>query len=109
MPGALGPPDDCFGEPDDSFAFFSNFGAPVDIAAPATCIISTFPGGNLGLDTGTSYASPHVAGAAALIKARHPFASPAQVQAMIVAAREQVHLPGDPDGIDEGVLNVSTF
>ncbi len=30
-------------------------------------------------------------------------------QATIIAAREQVHLPGDPDGIDEGVLNVAGF
>jgi len=31
------------------------------------------------------------------------------VQAAIIAAREQVALPGDSDGIGEGVLNVSSF
>jgi subtilisin len=109
LPGALGPPDNCYGEADDTFAFFSNYGAPVDISAPAMCVGSTFPNGELAFDSGTSFAAPHVTGAVALIKVRHPWASPAQVKAMILAAREQVHLPGDPDGIDEGVLNVSTF
>lgn len=33
----------------------------------------------------------------------------AHVQAAIIAARELVALPGDPDGINEGVLNVSSF
>lgn len=108
LPGGLGPLD-CLGEPDDSFTFFSNFGAPIDIAAPAACLGSTYIGSDLAVDSGTSYAAPRVAGAAALIKVRHPHMPPAQVAAMIIAARERVHLPGDPDGIDEGVLNVSGF
>jgi subtilisin family serine protease len=108
LPGALGP-STCEGDPDDAFSFFSNYGSPIDIAAPADCVGSTFPGGELAADSGTSFATPHVAGAAALLKIRHPEMTPAQVQAAIMAAREQVHLPGDPDGIDEGILNVASF
>jgi len=51
--------------PDDTFATFSNFGSFVDIAAPGTDIYSTLPGG-YGFSSGTSMASPHVAGAVAL-------------------------------------------
>ena len=72
----------CRADVDDTFADFSNYGADVDIIAPGVCINSTVPGG--GYDntySGTSMASPHVAGGAALYMAANPSATPAQVLA----------------------------
>ena len=69
---------------DDELAVFSNYGAAnVDVAAPGEHILSTLPGG-YGFSDGTSMASPHVAGVAALLLAVHPDWTVAQVRARIL-------------------------
>ena len=62
-------------------ASFSNFGpVSVDVAAPGTGILSTVNSGDYEEHSGTSMASPHVAGVAALLFARYPGATPPQVK-----------------------------
>jgi subtilisin family serine protease len=48
----------------------SNYGDAVDIWAPGTCIRTTAPGNQYVWATGTSFAAPHVAGAAAIVWAK---------------------------------------
>ncbi|KAG5743737.1 hypothetical protein H9Q70_013554 [Fusarium xylarioides] len=50
---------------DDTLADYSNFGSVVDVLAPGTDILSTWPNGKTNTISGTSMASPHVAGLAA--------------------------------------------
>ncbi|MEW5351504.1 S8 family serine peptidase [Streptomyces sp. 16-176A] len=80
---------------------FSNYGlGVVDIAAPggdstayqtpappatSGLILGPLPGGKWGYMAGTSMASPHVAGVAALIKSTHPHAPAALVKALLYA------------------------
>ncbi|HEY0485596.1 MAG TPA: S8 family peptidase [Mycobacteriales bacterium] len=69
----------------DARASFSNYGSCVDVFAPGVDITSAWYGSNTATNTisGTSMASPHVAGAAALYLSGHPSASPATVAAAI--------------------------
>jgi aqualysin 1 len=72
----------------DARSSFSNIGKCVDLFAPGGSITSTWNTGDTASNTisGTSMATPHVAGAAARYLAANPSASPAQVQSAIVGA-----------------------
>ncbi|MEJ7762423.1 MAG: S8 family serine peptidase, partial [Thermomicrobiales bacterium] len=97
---------------DDRFAGYSNFGGDVDIVAPGTCIRSSAIGGGTAFRTGTSMASPHVAGAAALYRATNPGASPAAVRSFVlgqsVSQGSASGISGDQDGVAEPVLQVAS-
>jgi subtilisin family serine protease len=70
----------------DTRASFSNFGSCVDIFAPGVSILGANIGGNDASwsISGTSMASPHVAGAAALVRGENPALTPAEVQQELV-------------------------
>jgi len=100
----------CRSDTDDTFANTSNYGADVDLIAPGVCILSTFPPAGLATFSGTSMASPHVAGAAALHKASNPAATPAQVKAALQAAGNlNWNDADDPDPTKERLLNVNAL
>ncbi len=95
---------------DDTFANFSNYGGDVDITAPGVCVRSTVRGSGYGTISGTSMATPHVAGAAALFKAAHPTAAPSDVRAALRAAGSwDWRTSTDPDSADDPLLDVSSF
>ncbi|MEU3404234.1 S8 family serine peptidase [Streptomyces sp. NPDC006670] len=88
-------------------SYYSSYGlGVVDVAAPggdkwqipATPdangrVLSTLPGGGYGYKQGTSMATPHVAGVAALLKSAHPGATPSQLQTMLKAQATKTACP----------------
>lgn len=66
-------------------AQYSNYGPWADIAAPGTAIYSSTYDGSFGMMDGTSMATPAVAGAAALYKSVHAWATPKQIESRMKA------------------------
>ena len=75
----------------DRLASFSNYGAQtVDLAAPGVSILSTVPGGKYETKSGTSMATPHVAGVAGLIATLYPEATVDQIKTRLLANVDQI-------------------
>ena len=91
----------------DARANFSNYGTCTDIFAPGQSITSAWIGGNNSTNTisGTSMASPHVAGVAALFLAANASASPSQVKSEI----ESLATPNKISDIGPGSTNLLLY
>lgn len=92
-----------------TLASFSQYGAKsVHLGAPGVNIFSTLPNNNYGSYDGTSMATPHVSGAAALYKASNPTASAATIKSAILNSTTKISsLTGKC--VTGGCLNVRTF
>ncbi|WP_106980973.1 S8 family serine peptidase [Streptomyces fulvoviolaceus] len=88
-------------------AGFSNFGTNVDVAAPGVNIWSTYLGGNYRFLNGTSMASPHAAGVAALVWARNLELTGDQVRRIVESTCDDVDAanPGFAGLLGRGRVN----
>ncbi|MEO8194726.1 MAG: S8 family serine peptidase [Gemmatimonadales bacterium] len=93
----------------DLMASYSNWGECVDLFAPGSDVLSSWNTDDFALGTanGTSMATPHVAGAAALYLQANPSASPAQVAAALVGNATNGPLAGLGAGSPNKLLRVN--
>ena len=113
--------------PDDTRLVESNYGAQsVDVFAPGYGIYSTMPGGAYAYKSGTSMATAHIAGAAALLLARNPGLTAAELKGALIQGSDDKQalaglsvsdgranadrpmryiLDGDGDGLTDGLDN----
>lgn len=94
----------------DKLASFSSFGATsVDLAAPGVSILSTTPSNTYSTFNGTSMATPHVAGAAALIASAYPNMSASELKQALLDGTDPIGAIGTNSArptLTEGRLNV---
>jgi subtilisin family serine protease len=90
----------------DQWSSFSNYGAEVDMVAPAEKIYTTNNQGFYDYATGTSMAAPQVAGAAALIWALHPNDTADQVRQRLRQSADDLGTPGWNNKTGYGRLNL---
>jgi len=115
--GGLGP-STSYGK-DDTLARFSNFGSVIDMAAPGVSIYSTYKNNGYATLSGTSMASPHVAGGAALFMASNPDSLPSDVRASLLSngssqsstcdGNGHGYFKGDKDAFPEPLLYVKNY
>jgi subtilisin family serine protease len=87
----------------DNLASFSDYGTSVRIFAPGVDIWSTLRNGGYGYMFGTSMATPHVSGTAALVLSRCPFMNTSEVKSLLLQTADTV--PGLNAGADGLRLN----
>lgn len=93
----------------DARSSFSNYGSVLDIFAPGSSITSTYNTSNSATASlsGTSMASPHVAGAAAVYLGENPGATPAQVATALTSAASSGTLTSVGTGSPNLLLQVT--
>jgi subtilisin family serine protease len=74
----------------DTRASFSNYGTSVDVFAPGQSILSTLPGNRYGSLSGTSMATPQVAGALALLWGQNPTLSANTISQALINSTDNV-------------------
>ena len=82
----------------DPFRFHYNPDPPTEFLAPGIDVEVSWRGGTRIVGTGNSYAAPHIAGIAALVKAKHPDLRPFQLKTVLWATAANVREAPRPAG-----------
>ncbi len=90
----------------DHRASFSNANSDVEIAAPGVNVLSTYAGGLYMELSGTSMATPHVSGVAAVLFTQTPSATAASVRSKLTSTADDIGAPGRDTSFGYGRVNL---
>jgi thermitase len=93
--------------PGDEVAPFSNENADVEVAAAGVDVLSARLGGGYVRESGTSMATPHVAGAAALLWSARPTATASSIRSQLDEAVDDLGAPGRDPAYGFGVVDLA--
>jgi thermitase len=89
----------------DTRSSFSNYGKHISVGAPGSDILSTVPKGGYKVLSGTSMATPHVAGLCALVKSQFPGFTADQIRQKIEASADDLGDAGFDKFFGNGRIN----
>lgn len=89
----------------ERLAYFSQKNDQVELAAPGVDVLSTIPGNSYKKYSGTSMASPHVAGVAALVWSNFPDRSAKDIRAALRASAKDLGANGKDNNFGFGLIN----
>ncbi|MDE2001178.1 MAG: S8 family serine peptidase [Patescibacteria group bacterium] len=91
--------------PDNTLSSFSSYGPQMELVAPGVAITTTIPGSTYGVYSGTSESAPFVSGVAALILAKNPNFTPAQVRQRLDQTAIDLGTAGKDDTFGYGLVD----
>jgi len=89
----------------DIIASFSNVGPQVELAAPGVSILSTYKGGGYATLSGTSMATPHISGVAALAIQSNPLLSNTEIRALLQSTADDFGAVGKDNLFGYGLVD----
>jgi thermitase len=90
----------------DAHASFSNTNADVEVDGPGVNVLSTYTGNSYTTLSGTSMATPHAAGVAAIIWDKYPTAAASTIRSKLDAATDDLGAPGRDTTFGFGRVNL---
>lgn len=90
-------------------SYFSNVGDTVDFVAPGESLRLLSKSGGIRVDSGTSFAAPHITAMIALLKEKYPTATTAQLQALLKKYSEDLGSAGRDDLYGNGLPNLAAL
>jgi len=91
----------------DAHASFSNTNADVEVAAPGVNVLSSYNDGGYRVLSGTSMATPHAAGVAAVIRTKNPTFTAAQARSKLDASVDDKGVAGRDTSFGFGRVNLA--
>lgn len=91
----------------DALASFSSVGSEVELAAPGVSVLSTWKGGGYNTISGTSMATPHVSGVAALAIEANPTLTNVEIRALLQSTATDLGAAGRDTSFGYGLVDAT--